>query len=157
MTGVQTCALPIYGGNSYGASWGDYDGDGDPDVYVSNYGQPNSLYSNEGVTAGWLSVELVPTASAPNGSGARVIAVAGGQRQTRTTDGGGGSMFGSQSVGPVLFGFGPTTATIDSLIVEWPSGAVTERVGVVPGDTLIASEPEALYALTGEEIGRAHV
>ena len=51
---------------------------------------------------------------------------------------------------PVLFGFGPTTTTIDSLIVEWPSGLVTERVGVAPGDTLIASEPEALYALTGE-------
>ena len=28
--------------------WGDYDGDGDPDLYVSNLGQSNRLYRNEG-------------------------------------------------------------------------------------------------------------
>jgi hypothetical protein len=31
-----------------GAVWGDYDGDGWPDLYVSNYGGPNFLYHNEG-------------------------------------------------------------------------------------------------------------
>jgi len=30
-----------------GVSWGDYDGDGDPDLYVSNLG-PNRLYRNDG-------------------------------------------------------------------------------------------------------------
>jgi hypothetical protein len=30
-----------------GAAWGDYDGDGDPDLYVSNIG-PNRLYRNDG-------------------------------------------------------------------------------------------------------------
>ncbi|MCB1055751.1 MAG: CRTAC1 family protein, partial [Acidobacteria bacterium] len=30
-----------------GVAWGDYDGDGDPDLYVSNFG-PNRLYRNEG-------------------------------------------------------------------------------------------------------------
>jgi len=30
-----------------GASWGDYDNDGDPDLYVSNYGMPNKLYRND--------------------------------------------------------------------------------------------------------------
>ena len=28
--------------------WGDYDNDGDPDLYVSNLGQPNRLYRNNG-------------------------------------------------------------------------------------------------------------
>ena len=28
--------------------WGDYDNDNDPDLYVSNYGEPNRLYQNHG-------------------------------------------------------------------------------------------------------------
>jgi hypothetical protein len=31
-----------------GAAWGDFDNDGDPDLYVSNNGEPNRLYRNDG-------------------------------------------------------------------------------------------------------------
>ena len=31
-----------------GVAWGDYDADGDPDLYVSNYGSKNRLYRNAG-------------------------------------------------------------------------------------------------------------
>ena len=31
-----------------GVAWGDYDDDGRPDLYVSNLGQPNRLYHNNG-------------------------------------------------------------------------------------------------------------
>ena len=34
--------------NVKGVSWGDYDNDGDEDLYVSNLGQPNRLYRNNG-------------------------------------------------------------------------------------------------------------
>lgn len=39
--GESNCAVK-------GANWGDFDNDGDPDLYVSNYGKPNRLYRNEG-------------------------------------------------------------------------------------------------------------
>ncbi|MDX2037154.1 MAG: CRTAC1 family protein [Isosphaeraceae bacterium] len=40
-----------------GASWGDYDGDGDIDLYVSNMNAPNRLYRNEG---GGRFVDVAP-------------------------------------------------------------------------------------------------
>ena len=35
-------------GYAKSVTWGDYDNDGDPDLYVSNNGQPNRLYRNDG-------------------------------------------------------------------------------------------------------------
>jgi FG-GAP-like repeat/ASPIC and UnbV len=35
-------------GFTKGVTWGDYDGDRYPDIYVSNHGQPNRLYRNNG-------------------------------------------------------------------------------------------------------------
>ena len=35
-----------------GSAWGDYDNDGDPDLYVTNHGGPNWLYRNDGDSSG---------------------------------------------------------------------------------------------------------
>lgn len=46
---VNTGRIANDGGLSRGVAWGDYDGDGDPDLYVANSnGQWNALYRNEG-------------------------------------------------------------------------------------------------------------
>ncbi|MEO0571876.1 MAG: VCBS repeat-containing protein, partial [Bacteroidota bacterium] len=46
---VKKGRISTDGGKSRGVAWGDYDGDGDPDLYVANAnGQWNTLYRNEG-------------------------------------------------------------------------------------------------------------
>ncbi len=47
---------------SKGVAWGDFDEDGDPDLYVSNFGE-NRLYRNDGATPsgdGWQFVDVAP-------------------------------------------------------------------------------------------------
>lgn len=46
-------------GNSFGAAFGDYDNDGDFDLFVVNYGQSNQLFRNDGPGA-WLDVSSGP-------------------------------------------------------------------------------------------------
>jgi hypothetical protein len=45
---VATAAGVTNGRFAKGVAWGDYDGDGDPDLYVSNYEGDNRLYRNQG-------------------------------------------------------------------------------------------------------------
>ncbi len=51
-------------GKSVSASWGDYDNDGDPDLYVSNMNQENFLYQNTGdgafikITSGAIATDM---------------------------------------------------------------------------------------------------
>jgi hypothetical protein len=47
-TDVAQAAGVTNGGFARGAAWGDYDGDGWPDLYVSNMNGPNRLYHNNG-------------------------------------------------------------------------------------------------------------
>ena len=40
--------LAAYEGMTHGAAWGDYDGDGKPDLYVTNHLKPAVLFRNLG-------------------------------------------------------------------------------------------------------------
>jgi hypothetical protein len=46
-----------------GAAWGDYDNDGDPDLYVSRFGQPNLLFRNDTEALGRISFTDVTAAA----------------------------------------------------------------------------------------------
>ena len=45
---ITTNAIALKAGNSQGGSWGDYDNDGLPDLFVSRVNEPNLLYHNQG-------------------------------------------------------------------------------------------------------------
>ena len=47
-TKVTSGVIVTDGGSSYGCTCGDYDNDGDVDIFVSNYAENNFLYSNNG-------------------------------------------------------------------------------------------------------------
>lgn len=110
-----------YRGFGEGASWGDYDNDGDMDVYMVNYNEPNILYRNNGNTNHWIEIQTKGTVSNASGIGTRVKVVSGELNQIREVSGGDG--FCSQDSLLVHFGLG-INATIDTLEVRWPSGKV---------------------------------
>ncbi|MBE0565598.1 MAG: VCBS repeat-containing protein [Krumholzibacteria bacterium] len=119
-----TALVPPLGdaGNGFGVAWGDYDNDGDLDLYLANSGQANKLFRNDAAeNQHWLQVKLEGTRSNRAGIGARVRVVAGGSSQIREISGGSG--YCSQDAMVASFGLG-AAATIDSLIVHWPSGVV---------------------------------
>ena len=127
--------------NSVGAAWGDYDGDGYVDLYVANDdAAPNRLYHNTGSGARWLTVTLAGSVSNRTGIGARVTAFAGSNRQRRDVDGGSGYL--SQPSLPVEFGFGITT-TVDSLVINWPSGVRQTVTSVSTNQRITVSESDA--------------
>lgn len=129
----STSAAGLTNSGTYGSSWGDYDNDGDLDVYVAG---TTNLYENVGNVNRWLHLDLHNTVG--NRIGTRVTAVTGSLRQRRDVDGGSG-IYGQSSL-PVEFGFG-STSTVDSLIIEWPSGQVEILTSVSTNQTLTHYEP----------------
>ncbi len=106
-------------GAGEGAAWGDYDNDGDMDLYVVNYRQPNKLYRNEGNNNHWIIIKPEGTVSNKAGIGARIKITTGTSTQIREVDGGSG--FSSQDSLWVHFGLG-NYELIDKLEIKWPGG-----------------------------------
>ena len=110
-------------GVSHGAAVGDYDNDGDVDLFVSNSNGPCSLLRNEGGNRNhWLTVSTVGTRSNRDGIGARIRVVSGDLVRMKEVKSSYGYL--SSNDRRVAFGLGDT-GKIDELQVRWPSGIVT--------------------------------
>ncbi|MEW6470510.1 MAG: FG-GAP-like repeat-containing protein [Bacteroidota bacterium] len=125
-TAVTAVNLVTDGGDSRGAASGDYDNDGDLDLFVSNeLGQTNFLYQNNGNSNSWINMKLIGTLSNKTAIGARVRAKAtiGGVPTWQYQQVSSQTGYCAQNSVFVEFGFGNATL-IDSIEIKWPSGQV---------------------------------
>ncbi|MBL7024186.1 MAG: VCBS repeat-containing protein [Candidatus Marinimicrobia bacterium] len=135
----QNDLLPI------GCAWGDYNNDGDLDLFVAIDGGRNLLYSNQGNSNSWVNIQCVGTLSNQSAIGAKVRAKAtilgNDVWQVQEISGQTGA-FGQNSLN-VEFGFADADI-IDSLRIEWPSGMINEYTDIQVDEFYVIQEGPAL-------------
>lgn len=120
--------------NSFGVTAGDYDRDGDPDLYVSNSQSASKLFRNGSENGNhWVQFRLVGARANRSGIGARITVVADGITQIREVSGGSGGL--SQNSLIAEFGLG-TATEIEWVRVEWMGPDTTiDEVGDLAADS----------------------
>ncbi|HTK80865.1 MAG TPA: FG-GAP-like repeat-containing protein [Bacteroidota bacterium] len=129
------------GGNSFGAVAGDYDNDGFLDLFVANrLNQQNFLYHNDRNSNHWIELLLGGTISNPTAIGARVHvkATINGVARWQMRDVQPQSGYNSQNLN-LHVGLGDATL-IDSLVIQWPSGAQQTFVNIAADRILRVAE-----------------
>ena len=106
-----------------GAAFGDYDNDGDIDVFLMALDEAGMLLRNDHAPAErhWLEVRLVGTKSNRDGVGARVRVSTGGVTRIRERKGGGSYL--SAHDPRLHFGLG-AIGRVERVEVHWPGGQV---------------------------------
>ncbi|HXO85251.1 MAG TPA: VCBS repeat-containing protein [Gemmatimonadales bacterium] len=131
---------------SNGAAYGDLDGDGALDLVVNNVNDESFVYRNNARTQlaenRFLRVRLTGSAKNPFAVGARVTLRAGEtqfEQELLPTRG-----FQSSVDYTLTFGVGKVD-TLESVIVDWPSGKSTIVSPVATNQLLLISEADAFY------------
>ncbi|MDX1428950.1 MAG: FG-GAP-like repeat-containing protein [Rhodothermales bacterium] len=130
--------------------YGDYDGDGDLDLFVVSVGQHVRLYRNESAPSNhYLVVELEGTVSNRDGIGSRVVAtLSDGSMQHFEVRS--GSSLGGGDARAAFFGLG-SFDSVTSLEVRWPSGMISSLQNVSANQKLRVIEPRGSVSLERPE------
>ena len=141
-TGSPDLAQPIV---ARGAAFGDIDGDGDPDLAVSQNGGPARLFRNEGGERnGWVGFRLRGGNSNRDGIGAKITVVIeeDGMTRTETRVVKSATGYASQNQLEVIFGLGSGGRAVSAEVL-WPSGARREVEAPAARRIHVVEEPPA--------------
>ena len=141
-----------HNGVSFGAATADFDGDGDPDLVVSNAGEPVLLYRNDSSDHHRIAVQLVGRRSNLHGLGASILVTTGSGTQTRVVTSARGWLSASDTIAYIGLG---THERVEQLEIRWPGGTrqvfenleadqfytISEPVGQSPPPSRPAVEP----------------
>ncbi len=119
---------------------GDYDNDGDTDIFLVNSNQRAVLLRNEGGNRNnWLRIKLIGTRSNRDGIGASVRITADEDIQVAEVKS--GSSYASGSDQRLLFGLGHRRH-VDRIEIRWPSGIIQRIEDIACNQTIIITEGE---------------
>lgn len=119
---------------SRGAAFGDYDNDGDIDIFLNNSNQRATLLRNEGGNSNhWLTIQPIGTQSNASGIGTRIVVKAGELSLFKAVRS--GASYLSQSDLRVHFGLGENSE-VNALEIHWQSG-LTERFSNLKSDQIL--------------------
>ena len=121
-----------------GAAFGDYDNDGDTDIFVVNLNQEGALLRNEGGNRhNWLTIKAVGVNSNRDGIGARIEVVTHSHSQMKEVQAGSSYLSGHDL--RLLFGLGIQTKA-EEVKITWPSGTKQTLTDVEANQLLVITE-----------------